>query len=69
MMAIAVSPMAMPISPRRKSALAIAIRTGEPGCSSSAPNAHAEIMKAVGEPRVKDLLVAISGVLKMREAA
>src|SRR5436305_12638255 len=45
-MPTAVSPMAVPISTRRRSSLAIAARSGEVGCSSKTPKAHAEIMKA-----------------------
>src|ERR1041385_1240638 len=45
-MPTAVSPMAAPISTRRRAPPTIAARSGELGCSSKTPKAHAEIMKA-----------------------
>src|SRR3989442_7495860 len=50
MMPTAVSPMAAPISTRRRSSLAIAARSGELGCSSKTPKVHAETMKAASPP-------------------
>src|ERR671933_445208 len=45
MIAIAVPPIAAPISTRRKTGLGVATTTGDCGWKSSTPKAHAEIMK------------------------